>query len=126
MFITYRTLETTQNPDGSATTHALVRCTLTNISQATSLRIEDVAFALNECGLLVRRRRVSQPSKWKSKEEPEKDGEGDGDEEVKVKEEKEHKDEDELCITISREMVEAVAQERRVKRMCLDLAHVLL
>ena len=31
-------------------------CTLADIARATNLRIEDAAFALNECGLLVRRK----------------------------------------------------------------------
>lgn len=31
-------------------------CTLADIARATNLRIEDAAFALNECGLLMRRK----------------------------------------------------------------------
>ena len=34
--------------------------------------------------------------------------------------------EEEEMIVISREMVELVAKERNVKKMCMDLAHVLL
>jgi len=55
-FTSMRRLQTKNNPDGSATTHISIRCTLDDISQATSLRPEDVAFALNECGLLQYRR----------------------------------------------------------------------
>jgi histone acetyltransferase MYST1 len=33
-----------------------VDCTLADIARATNLRIEDAAFALNECGLLMRRK----------------------------------------------------------------------
>ncbi|OCH88992.1 acyl-CoA N-acyltransferase [Obba rivulosa] len=88
IFTTLRTLETFANPDGSATTQVVVRCTLADIARATNLRVEDAAFALSECGLLLRR----------------------GEEEV----------------VVSREMVEVVAKERRVKRMCMSHAHVLL
>jgi hypothetical protein len=73
----------------------MVKCTLTDIARATNLRIEDAAFALNECGLLTKRR--------------ERDGE-------EVSEE----------IVVSREMIEQVAKERKVKRGCMVLAHVLL
>ncbi len=94
MWTSMRSIETRANRDGSATTHIVVRCTLADIARATNLRIEDAAFALNECGLLGRHLK------------------GDG------------SSEDVLAIT--REMVEAVAKERDVKRMCMDLAHVLL
>ena len=40
-------------------------------------------------------------------------------------EENGHGEEEEM-IVISREMVELVAKERNVKKMCMDLAHVLL
>jgi hypothetical protein len=87
-----KTYETVAAPDGSAAVHAVVRCTLADLARATNLRVEDAAFALNECGLLVQR-----------------EGEGDA-----------------MTIAISREMVEAVAQERNVKRMCIDFTKVLL
>ncbi|KAG2139660.1 acyl-CoA N-acyltransferase [Suillus clintonianus] len=83
-----RTVLTTTNPDGSATSHVVVRSTLAEIASATNLRIEDAAFALNECGLLGSTL--------------------------------------EGVVGITREMVEAVAKERNVKRMCLDPAHVML
>ena len=35
-------------------------------------------------------------------------------------------DEEESVVVVTREMVESVAKERDVKRMCMDLAHVLL
>ena len=87
-----RMYETVPAQDGSAAVHTVVRCTLADLARATNLRVEDAAFALNECGLLVRR-----------------EGEGDT-----------------MTIAISREMVEAVAQERNVKRMCIDFTKVLL
>ncbi|CAL1696908.1 unnamed protein product [Somion occarium] len=95
IFTSMRTIETTPNPDGSSTSHVVVRCTLADIARATGLRVEDVAFAMNECGLLVRRQKA--------------EGE-----------------EMEETIVISREMVELVAKERNIKKMCMDLAHVLL
>jgi len=91
-----KTYETVPAPDGSAAVHAAVHCTLADLARATNLRVEDAAFALNECGLLVRR-----------------DGEGEG-------------EDDAMTIAISREMVEAVAKERNVKRMCIDFTKVLL
>lgn len=90
-----RHTRTTANPDGSATTHVIVQCTLADIANATHLRIEDAAFAMHECGLLLRKKKV--------------DG-TDGEE----------------LIAISREMVESVARERGVKRMCMEVQHVLL
>ncbi|KAH9043890.1 acyl-CoA N-acyltransferase [Lactarius pseudohatsudake] len=87
-----RTYETVSAPDGSAAVHVVARCTLAELARATNLRVEDAAFALNECGLLVRR-----------------DGEGAA-----------------MTIAISREMVETVARERNVKRMCIDFTKVLL
>ncbi|KAI0717529.1 acyl-CoA N-acyltransferase [Cerioporus squamosus] len=97
MWTSLRSIETTANRDGSATTHIVVRCTLADIARATNLRVEDAAFALNECGLLGRHLKSG--------------GSGDA---------------GEVVLAITREMVEAVAKERDVKRMCMDLAHVLL
>jgi histone acetyltransferase HTATIP/histone acetyltransferase MYST1 len=94
---TLRTIETVSNPDGSATSHVVVKCTLVDIARATNLRVEDAAFALNECGLLVTR--YKEADKTEATEE---------------------------VIVISREMIEAVAKERMVKKTCMDLAHVLL
>jgi len=89
-----RKIETTSNQDGSATSHVVVQCTLAEIARATHLRIEDAAFALNECGLLGHVQTDSDGTREQ--------------------------------IGITREMVEAVAKERRVKEMCMSLAHVLL
>ncbi|KAH0838749.1 acyl-CoA N-acyltransferase [Lanmaoa asiatica] len=89
-----RRIETISNPDGSATSHVVIQCTLAEIARAANLRVEDAAFALNECGLLAH---------------------------VQV-----DSDDTREQIGITREMVEAVAKERRVKEMCMSLAHVLL
>jgi hypothetical protein len=104
-----RTIETTANPDGSATSHVMVQCTLSDIAQATGLRVEDAAFAMSECGMLERRKRAhSDPAKQKGRGKV-----------VDTDDQEEH-------IVVSREMVEAVAKDRNVKKMCMDLAHVLL
>jgi hypothetical protein len=94
LFTSLRSFVTTINPDGSATTHVVVKCTLSDIARATNLRMEDATFAMNECGML----------RLRGKE----------------------KEEDEGAIMMTREMVEKVAKERNVKRMYLDLVHVLL
>ncbi|EEB94058.1 hypothetical protein MPER_07198, partial [Moniliophthora perniciosa FA553] len=59
-----RSYVTTSNPDGSASTHLQVQCSLTDISRATNLRVEDAAFALNEMGML---RRWGKPSSASSR-----------------------------------------------------------
>lgn len=95
---------TTPNPDGSASTNLVIKCTLADISRATNLRVEDAAFALNEVGLLARRLRID-------------------DEDRNMDSEEEQPDE---MIVLTREMVEAVALERKVKIPCIRLNHVLL
>jgi histone acetyltransferase HTATIP/histone acetyltransferase MYST1 len=96
LFKSQRTFLTTQNTDGSATTHVVVKCALADLARATNLRIEDAAFAMNECGLLRMRGKNGR--------------EADGPE----------------MIVVTREMVEQVAKERGVKKACLILPHVLL
>jgi hypothetical protein len=87
-----RTVQETANKDGSATSHVVVQCTLADLARATNLRLDDAAFALNECGLLERQ--VGQDGKE--------------------------------TVAITREMVDRVGAERKVKRMYMDLSHVLL
>ncbi len=53
MFSVNREFETIQREDGAAEVHVSVQCTLTDIARATNLRVEDAAFALNECGLVM-------------------------------------------------------------------------
>lgn len=103
-----RILQTTPNKDGSATTHVLVKCTLYDLAKATGLRVEDVAFTLAECGLLRRRLTKKTPPK------------------VEPGTTAQARRDDEEFIVVSRQMVEAVAEVRNVKKMCLDLKHVLL
>ena len=104
-----RTIETVANPDGSATSHVVIRCTLEKLAKATNLRVEDAAFALNECGLLTRRYKDSNNDLSHSTVK--------GNEKV---------DNTEEVIMISREMIERVAKERKVKRTFMDFVHVLL
>jgi hypothetical protein len=85
-----------------------VQCTLQDLAKATGLRVEDAAFALAECGLL--RRRITKKFGIRNENG------------VTDKE----KQDDEGYIVVSRQMVEAVAEERKVKRMCMDVQHVLL
>ncbi|KAI6159459.1 acyl-CoA N-acyltransferase [Pisolithus thermaeus] len=117
-----RKIITTPNPDGSATSHVVVRCTLADIARATNLRVDDAAFALAECGLLERvqvaaRRRGADGNGGASEEDKMDDGDEDG------VEGQDHSGR--VVIAITRERVEAVARERHVKEMCLSLAHVL-
>ena len=67
---------------------------LEDIARATNLRVDDAAFALNECGLLMRR--LSSLTKEDLEEHRE-------------------------VVVITRSVVERVAKERNVKRMYLDL-----
>ncbi|KAI0761183.1 acyl-CoA N-acyltransferase [Trametes elegans] len=122
MWTSLRALETTAHADGSATTHVVVRCALADIARATNLRVEDAAFALNECGLLTRRgadahAAAAPPVSAGASPGVDQDEHGgtDGGEGAEG-----------VVIMVTREMVEAVAKRRDVKRMCMDLAHVLL
>lgn len=140
MFTHMRMIETTANPDGSSTSHVLVKCTLVDIARATGLRVEDAAFALNECGLLIRRVNTSQTTTTTVSDEGHENGNsngiGNGTEngqrgQTPLQGERQGQEREgdrcvEETIAISREMVEAVARERNVKKMCMDLAHVML
>ena len=93
IFTTGRHFETIPNDDGGADTNVKVECTLADIAEATNLRIDDAAFALNECGLLMRR--LSSCA---------------------------DEDEDQRqVVVITRRLVEKVAKERNVKRIYMDL-----
>ena len=96
--------------DGSAETHVSVRCTLTDIARATNLRVEDAAFALNECGLLMKRIKAMEVEGEKTTEDGTGlAGVGAGD-----------------VVVLTREMVEMVAKEKNVKKPCMDIAFVKL
>ncbi|KAF4584674.1 hypothetical protein EYR40_004660 [Pleurotus pulmonarius] len=103
---TMRTVVLKSNPDGSASAHVYVKCTLEDIARATNLRVEDAAFALNECGLLEKIR--IERGKAAAECEP-----SNGEEDVET-------------IVLTREMVETVATERNMKRMMMNMRNVLL
>lgn len=112
-FGSIRTTHTETTPNGTTQQHLNIRCTLIDIARATGLRHEDVAFAMEECGMLMRRKKEGNV-------QGSANGTGTGSSAADVSEEKE-------IIYISAEMVEKVAKERRVKHRCiLDPAHVLL
>ncbi|KAJ3838819.1 acyl-CoA N-acyltransferase [Lentinula raphanica] len=93
-----RTFVTTRNTDGSASVHLKIQCTLADIADATNLRVDDAAFALNEMGMLKRWGKLSDE---------------DSDEQ--------------LMVVLTREMVEKVVKERGVKDgLVLHLSHVKL
>ncbi|KAG9040352.1 hypothetical protein FS837_000761, partial [Tulasnella sp. UAMH 9824] len=56
-FGSIRTTHTETTPNGTTQQHLNIRCTLIDIARATGLRHEDVAFAMEECGLLMRRKK---------------------------------------------------------------------
>jgi hypothetical protein len=127
LFHKFRTFVTTANPDGSATTRILVRCTLEDLSNATNLRPEDVAFALNECGLVQRRLRVRQPSNGvpHSAVGSNVNGNGTTSAESTRSSTAALMEEWDETIMITHEAIEAVARERNVKQMCMELSHVI-
>ncbi|KAF8631362.1 hypothetical protein AX15_002447 [Amanita polypyramis BW_CC] len=108
-----RTFTTTMREDGSAETHVSVRCTLADIARATNLRVEDAAFALNECGLLMKRIKAREAEGGQGERNTEDGtglaGVGAGD-----------------VVVLTREMVEKIAKEKSVKKPCMDIAFVKL
>lgn len=92
IFTKMRHLRLTVNADGSTRLDVFIKCTLEDMSKATGLRMEDIAFTLHECGLLQRRTALD------SKE----------------------------VFVLSREMIERVADERKVKKTCMEVQYVLL
>ena len=50
-----RVYETVPMLDGSAVVHTMVHCMLADMVCMVNLHVEDAAFVLNECGLLVQR-----------------------------------------------------------------------
>jgi histone acetyltransferase MYST1 len=55
LFTTQRTVDAIRRDDGSAELHVTVACTVKDLADATNLRVEDAAFALHECGLLLQK-----------------------------------------------------------------------
>jgi histone acetyltransferase MYST1 len=77
--------------DGSARTDSYVHCTLEEIARLAGLRVEDAAFAMHEVGLLARRLSPHSTSGTPASLD------------------------EEAAVVMSREMIEAVARQRRVK-----------
>ncbi|PFH48225.1 hypothetical protein AMATHDRAFT_6029 [Amanita thiersii Skay4041] len=125
-FSSLRTFTTTIREDGGAETHVSVQCSLADIARATNLRIEDAAFALNECGLLAKRITARELEQQREGEEEYRErssstavimpGMGAGIMGVKAED----------VIVLTRQMVEEVAAERKVKKPCMDINFVLL
>lgn len=111
--------------------HRTVRCGLEDIAHATHLRPDDIALALREAGLLTRRC-TAQSNPAGSLEYTASGGEsvdnnrhaGSENSINGVQESKSSQNETQIVIT--REMIEAVARERKVKPAYLDRAYVLL
>jgi histone acetyltransferase HTATIP/histone acetyltransferase MYST1 len=97
---------------------------LVDISNATGLRVDDIAFTLNEVGFLRHRKALNGGNGGNGGNGESagnagnagSDGSGGEDAGVVV----------ESVVVVSREMVEQVAKERNVKRMCMEVQHVLL
>ncbi|KAF5385612.1 hypothetical protein D9757_006804 [Collybiopsis confluens] len=133
----FRTFVTTRNPDGSATVHLKVHCSLSDIAKATNLRVEDTAFALGEMGMLDKwgkgkKRRKREGSRLNGNG----NGYGDGDGDHKVHTNRTGNGEEgkgmeegngrgDQMIILTREMVEKAAKERGVKGLAvLNLNHI--
>jgi len=100
----FRHFVTTANPDGSATTHVRIECTLADIAEATNIRVEDAAFALQEVGMLEKWGQIRKPGVAPDAEDP------------NMKED---------VVVLTREMVERVATERKVKKKCLAPKYIM-
>jgi histone acetyltransferase MYST1 len=102
----------TANENGSATVDVVLRCTLRDIARATHLRVQDAAFALNEVGLLALRL-SSEDVKEARHPLPAELGAG-----PEARAENINK-----FVFISRAMVERVAEDRKVKKPCMEVEY---
>ncbi|KAF8674699.1 MYST (SAS MOZ) family [Rhizoctonia solani] len=124
--ISYHIRSESGDPSKSGVKHRTVRCGLEDIAHATHLRPDDIALALRESGLLTRRRSTqSNPA------EPAGPGTEHSENNTHTIENissgaQDPKRKNEAQIVITHEMVEKVAQERKVKPPYLDRAYVLL
>ncbi|KAF7324764.1 Histone acetyltransferase [Mycena kentingensis (nom. inval.)] len=112
-----RTYEVTGNHNGSATVNAILRCSLKEIAEATHLRVDDAAFALNEIGLLKyrlpkhlddKRRNPGAPKGKKAKSIP---AAADSPENIV----------ETTFLHVSAAMIQRIWEERDVKEPCLKL-----
>lgn len=106
----------TANENGSATVDVVIRCTLRDIANATNLRVEDAAFALNEIGLLALRLSSEDTDEVRKTMQAELDAGANS----------APADNSNKFVFISRAMVERVADDRNVKPPCMDVQYVLI
>ncbi|QRV95579.1 histone acetyltransferase SAS3 [Ceratobasidium sp. AG-Ba] len=142
--VSYHSRPDSESIVSTGTLHRDVQCSLDDLAQATHLRPDDIALALREAGLLTKRRSTSVASRHgpqfqlnaqnssalgadhpASGESPLVNSNHTGSEDVGT-DHLDSKSLGELEIVITRDMVEAVARERRVKPPYLDRAYVLL
>ncbi|KAJ7363754.1 acyl-CoA N-acyltransferase [Mycena albidolilacea] len=115
-FREFRAFEMTANENGSATVDVVIRCTLRDIANATNLRVEDAAFALNEIGLLALRLSSEDTDEVRKTIQAELDAGANS----------APADNSNKFVFISRAMVERVADDRNVKPPCMDVQYVLI
>ncbi|KAG7090604.1 hypothetical protein E1B28_009706 [Marasmius oreades] len=136
-----RNYVTTSNPDGSASTHLQIQCSLADISRATNLRIEDAAFALNEMGMLRKWGHAPPPRKVGGSQSsrsglspPIKNGNSNGSTRsvsvlggsAAAAGDIGNEGDNGYVIILTREMVEKVVEERHVKPPCMKMQYILL
>jgi histone acetyltransferase MYST1 len=109
LFTKFRTFETITQDDGSAQTHCYINFTLQDLARACNLRMDDTAFAMNECGLLTKRIVSSN-----SEHNYQVNGNGEAADTTSSSD----------MIVITRTLVEEVAKARNVKPMVMDLRYV--
>ncbi|CEL53002.1 histone acetyltransferase MYST1 [Rhizoctonia solani AG-1 IB] len=116
--ISYHTRSENGDPSRPEVKHRTVRCGLEDIAQATHLRPDDIALALREAGLLTQRRSTQSNPIEPAADHPNTHTAFENIHDAKHR--------NEVQIVITHEMVERVAQERKVKPPYLDRAYVLL
>ncbi|KAH6905835.1 tat-interactive protein [Coprinopsis sp. MPI-PUGE-AT-0042] len=115
VFTKLRNFETRLEEDGSAKTHCHVDFTLQDLARACNLRMDDAAFAMNECGLLTKRI---------VDEDSEQDDQVNGHDEASDHQSSMRRTASNDVIVITRTLVEEVAKMRNVKPMVMDLRYV--
>lgn len=122
--IAYHTRLESEGSSNSGVKHRTVRCGLEDIAHATHLRLDDIAFALREAGLLTHRR-SAQSNPAETSGEPSDSNRYTASENA-LNGAQDTKHQSEIQIVITHEMIERVARERKVKPPYLDRAYVLL
>jgi hypothetical protein len=142
--ISYHSRPDPNDPASTGPLHRTVKCVLDDVAQATHLRPDDIALALREAGLLSKRHSTSEANLHGAQLQPASPDSSRAQAELPVSgdgaldnnnvlgsedaggEPMDPKSSGEMQIVITRDMIEAVARERRVKPPYLDLAYVLL